>query len=45
VTRTARPKGEAISRKTTRKYKIGDPVIWTDYHDQKHYPCEILGFV
>jgi hypothetical protein len=25
-----------------RKFKVGDPVIWTDYADGTEHPCEIL---
>jgi hypothetical protein len=31
-----------MPRKIPRRFKIGDPVIWTNYDDQKEYPCEIL---
>lgn len=44
-TRTAVRKRKDItvsSKPAARKYKTGDPVIWTDYHDGKQYPCEIL---
>lgn len=38
------PRGKTMP-KPARKFKVGDPVIWTDYSDGKQYACEILGFV